>query len=439
MPAHLAALETGQIFANAFEAMEEEYFRARAVDVREISHLVARLIVDAEAQEESYLPADPVLLVADDLSPGELLRWGKQRLLGLILHRSSPNGHTAILARAMDLPAITGVPSEARWHGLSGVLEGHDGRLWLEPDQSCLEQMEQAQNRSHSVTYAPACLRNGQTIPLLANIGSGVEADFALAQGADGIGLFRSEFLFLARSSCPSEEEQFLAYRHAALAMDGRPVVIRTLDAGADKPLPYLDLPDAPNPALGLRGIRLSLARPELFRPQLRAILRAAAWGRLSVLFPMVTSPEEVRQAKAILAQCRAELEAEQIPCGPLSIGIMIETPAAALLADQLAQEVSFFSIGTNDLTQYTLATDRLSTDASYDPHSPAVLALIQMAAEAAHRHGCGVTLCGELGTDPTMTEQLLRLGVEEFSVSPAALPQLRAHMQQLDLAPQAT
>ena len=426
-------MEAGQRFADAFSAMDDPYLQARAADITGLAQDVSDRIT---GRRDAPLPAVPVLLAAESLSPAQLLGWGRERLLGLVLTHCAPSSHTAILARAMELPTVQVSALEEHWQGRQAVLDGTAGQLRLDPDAALLSQVQTFEDNTQEArqpSQFPAVTLDGRKVALLSNIGHPEEAGRALARGAEGIGLFRSEFLFLDRDCCPTEEEQFLLYRQVVQAMEGRRVVIRTLDAGADKPLPYLDLPREENPALGRRGIRLSLTRPGLFRPQLRAILRAAAFGPVSLMFPMVSALDEVIRGKALLEECRRELEAEGVPMGPVEVGIMIETPAAALIAGELAREVSFFSIGTNDLTQYALAADRQEA-AAYDPHHPAVLTLIGMAVEAAHRHGCRVALCGELGADFEMTEQLLRLGVDELSASPSALPGLRRHIRELDL-----
>ena len=432
-PAHQAALEAGRCFAAAFSALEDPYLRARSADVTEVAQQVADHLT---GRQEGPLPPSPVLLAAAALAPGQLLRWGKERLLGLILTACSPASHTAILARTMGVPLIVVPALSQDWQGQRAALDGSAGQLWLDPDEAVLARFTAALDSCQppdQLATLPSVTQDGRKVILLSNIGGPAEAAAALEQGAEGIGLFRSEFLFLDQERCPDEETQFALYRQTVQAMAGHRVVIRTLDAGADKPLPYLDLPAEENPALGCRGIRLSLARPELFRPQLRAILRAAVYGPVSVMFPMVSAPQEVIRAKKLLEECRRALEAEGTAAGPLEIGVMIVTPAAALMADQLAREVSFFSIGTNDLTQYTLAADRQSAG-SYDPHHPAVLELIRMSVESAHRHGCRAAVCGELAADLEMTAQLLRLGVNELSVSPSALLPLRRHIRQLNL-----
>ncbi len=434
--ARQAVLQTGQQFSAAFSAASDDIWRTRAADIEDVSARVADLL---SGTADPPMPHTPVLLASHTLSPGELLRWGKERLLGLILCQGSPAGHTGILARSMGIPALTGISLPPSCHGLPAILDADAGQLCLDPDDLHLTRFSQSRQKAaqsskqlRDLASLPSVTRGGRRVPLLANISTPEECADALLQGADGVGLFRSEFLFMNRPRLPDEEEQYRQYRRAVQLLAGRPLVLRTLDAGSDKPIPGLALPREENPALGRRGIRLSLDLPELFCSQLRAILRAAAWGPVSVMFPMVTHPEEVRRAKALLARCRAELTEEGHSSGPLDVGVMIETPAAALLADQLAQEVSFFSLGTNDLTQYTLAADRQHTDLTAARH-PAVLSLIRMAAQAAHRHGCSVTVCGELAADPDMTARLLELGADALSVSPTALPALRQRIRSLD------
>ena len=433
LTAQQAAEETGRRFSNAFSAMDDEKLRTQAADVSEVAQQVADIL--SGEQGASLAGGGRVLLAAEDLAPGQLLELGRERLLGLILSNASPYGHTAILARAMGLPAITGVTLDTRCAGNSALADAHTGRLYLDPEGSLSQQESQlGRTWDEAELQLPAVTPDGRRLTLLANIGSAAEAATALELGAEGVGLFRTEFLFLGRPDCPGEEEQFAAYRQIAQTLGGRPAAIRTLDAGGDKPLSCLSLPPQPNPALGCRGIRLSLLRPELFRVQLWAILRAAAFGPLSILLPMVTTPEEVRQAKAILAQCREELEREGLPFGSAPVGVMIETPAAALTADALAEESAFFSLGTNDLIQYTLAADRQTTQgaAMWDPRHPAVVSLLHMAVEAAHRRNIQVTLCGEIGADPAMTASLLDLKVDALSVTPAVLPALRHHIRSL-------
>ena len=437
--ARAAALAAGETFARQLRALEDPYLRARADDVAEAARLLAAQLDGGEAP--LTLPG-PVILAADALDPGELLTLDRDKVLGLALGRAAPSGHWAILARAMGLPAVTGVEIAPTWSGRQAGLDGETGELWLEPDGETRGRL-QARSRTQAAAAdaqaraarAPAVTRSGRQIKVCANIGKPEEAAQALAQGADGVGLFRTEFLCLGRADCPGEEEQFLACRRAAQALEGRRVTIRTLDLGGDKRTPWLPPEEGENPALGLRGIRLTLARPDLFVPQLRAILRAAAFGKLAVMFPMVTSPEEVDRARALLDQCRARLEAEGVPAGPLEVGVMVETPAAALLAHKLARRVDFFSIGTNDLTQYTLAADRQSPALAglWDQRNPAVWELIARTAQAGKAAGIRVAVCGQLAADREMTGRLLEAGVDELSVPPADVPAVKARVRELD------
>lgn len=441
LDAEEAALAAGEQMAAALEGLEDPYLRERAADVREVSWMVAGILSGTgEAVELSA----PSILAAADLTPGQLIGLEREDLLGLVLRDTSPQGHTALLARAMGVPVVAGLDPDPAWEGLPGGMDGGRGLLYLEPDGETRRMLAEEDRRAReraarlrALADAPDRTADGREVPILANIGCVEDADLALEQGARGVGLFRTEFLCLDRSRCPSEEEQFQIYRQVAQRMAGRPVVIRTLDIGGDKRPPWLPAGRGQDPALGLRGIRLSLDRPELFRPQLRAMLRAAALGNVAVLLPMVTSPEEVRQAREILTDCSAQLEGEGLPHGPVELGVMIETPAAALLADRLAREADFFSIGTNDLAQYTLAMGRQDPELAgrYDPGHPAVLELVRMAAEAGHRHGKRVALCGQLGADTDMTKTLLELGVDELSVSPPDILPLRERVRSLDLS----
>ena len=437
--ARAAALAAGETFARQLRALEDPYLRARADDVAEAARLLAAQLDGGEAP--LTLPG-PVILAADALDPGELLTLDRDKVLGLALGRAAPSGHWAILARAMGLPAVTGIRLDPAWSGRQAGLDGETGELWLEPDGEIqgrlqargLTQAETADAQALAAR-APAVTRSGKEIEVCANIGKPEEAVQALAQGADGVGLFRTEFLCLGRADCPGEEEQFQAYRRAAQALEGRRVTIRTLDLGGDKRTPWLPPEEGENPALGLRGIRLTLARPDLFVPQLRAILRAAAFGKLAVMFPMVTSPGEVDRARALLDDCRRQLEAEGVPAGPLEVGVMVETPAAALLAHELARRVDFFSIGTNDLTQYTLAADRQNPALAglWDQRDPAVWELIVRPARAGKEAGIRVAVCGQLAADREMTGRLLEAGVDELSVPPADVPAVKARVRELD------
>ena len=438
--AEYAVQAAGEHFAATLAAMEDAYMQARADDVRDVARRVVLLLA---GEEERPVLREPVLLLADDLSPSETVQLDKSKLLGFVTRRGSVNSHTAILARTMGVPALMGVEVDPAWDGHMAALDGYSQRLYVDPTPELLSSLE-ARRRAgreqvallQALREEPSVTLDGTEIQVCANIGGAAGLDLALQNGAQGIGLFRSEFLFLDRDRYPTEEEQFAAYRRAAEAMAGKPVVIRTLDIGADKRADYLGLEPEENPALGFRAIRVCLTRRELFKTQLRAILRASAYGSVSVMFPMIISLEEVREARKLLEECRRELLARGCVPGRVEVGIMVETPAAVLLADELAREVDFFSIGTNDLTQYTLAIDRQNPrlDPFYDPHHPAVLRMIQMTVEAGHRHGCWVGICGELGADLTLTETFLRMGVDELSVAPAAILPLRKKIRELDL-----
>lgn len=434
-----AVIAAGEECAELLLATQDSYLCARAADIRDLARRVRDILC---GQFNAPKPA-PGILFAEDLSPSEAVGLDTRSLLGVVSLHGSANSHTAILARAMGIPSLIGVEIDPEWDGHLAIIDGDTGTLWLDPDRETLQrarriQRQRDEERQQMLASAkiPCITQDGHQVRLCANISSPQEAVQARKLGGEGIGLFRSEYLFLGRSTCPSEEEQFISYQQTVLAMEGHPVVIRTLDVGADKDAPCLERAREENPALGCRGIRYSLAHPDLFRQQLRAILRAAAYGQVSIMFPMVTSVQEVQQAKALLAQCRQELEEKGIPCGPLEIGTMIETPAAVVMAEELAQEVDFFSLGTNDLTQYTLAADRLNPNVEqvYDPAHPAMLRMLRHTVEAGHRCGCWVGLCGEMAARPELTRTLLQMGLDELSVSPGALPPLRSAITSLTL-----
>ena len=439
--AEYAAVAAGERFAAAFSGMEDPYLRARAADVQDSARRVAEILTGTG--RENLLGEEPVILAADDLTPSETVQLDKSKLLGFLTRRGSSNSHTAILARTMGIPALVGVDFQEEWDGRMAVLDGHHGCVYLDPTPEELAVLEDLRRcdlertaRLQGMKGKPSVTLDGTEIQVCANVGSRREIELALQNDAQGIGLFRSEMLFLGRESCPTEEEQFSAYRQAAEAMSGKRVVIRTLDLGADKQMEGLGLPPEENPALGCRAIRLCLARRELFQSQLRAILRASAYGTLAVMFPMVISVEEVREARKCLEACRLQLQSQGVPMGQLEVGIMVETPAAVMIADELAQEVDFFSLGTNDLTQYTLAVDRQNPALVHlwNPRHPAILRMIQRTVEAGHRGGCWVGICGELGHDPALTETFLRMGVDELSVPPAEVLPLRKRIRALDL-----
>lgn len=429
----------GAQFAGAFRAMDSDRMRDRAADIEDNCHRIEELLA---GRGEGDIPLDsPVILAADGVSPGQLVRLDPSKLLGVVLCSGTADSHAAILARSMGVPVLAGIGLEETWDGRMAVLDGGTGHLYLDPDADMLSRareqqagQERERTRLLEQRELPSVTRDGRELQICANICGVREVPAVLAHGAQGVGLFRTEFLFLGRPDWPDEEEQYTAYRQVVEGMAGRKVVLRTLDMGGDK---RSDRPAGESwegSAMGLRGIRLCLAHREIFRTQLRAILRAGAFGPLSVMFPMVTSLWEVQEAKRELEDCRRQLYAEGIAAGCEEIGIMIETPAAALVADELAQEVDFFSLGTNDLTQYTLAMDREDTALApfFDPRHPAVLRQIRQTVEAGHRHGCWVGICGDLGTDLELTQEFLDMGVDELSVPPAAILPLKMRVRAL-------
>ncbi len=440
--AEYATETTGENFSAAFAAMEDEYMRARATDVKDISRRVVNILTgqgDAAMQDDK-----PAILVADDLTPSETVQLDKSKLLGFITRYGSSNSHTAILARTMNIPALIGVDFDDSWDGQLAVLDGYNHCVYIDPAQELLTAMEEKRKADlkqesllQGLKKKPNVTLDGREIKVYANIGNASDVGLVLQNDAQGIGLFRSEFIYLESEDFPTEEQQFLIYKRVVETMAGKKVIIRTLDIGADKQASYFDLDKEENPALGYRAIRICLTRKEIFKTQLRAILRASAFGTVSIMFPMIISLREVRDAKELLEECRAELKKQGIAFGEVEIGIMIETPAAVMIAEELAEEVQFFSLGTNDLTQYTLAIDRQNPklDNFYDPHHPAVLRMIRHTVEAGHRHGCWVGICGELGADQKLTETFLRMGLDELSVSPAAILPLRKLIRSIDLS----
>ena len=431
---------TGENFTAAFAAMDNTYMQARAVDVQDITH---RLLIVLTGGDEEPDWDGPYILLADDLTPSETVQLDKGKLLGFVTRKGSANSHTAILARTMGIPALIGVEVDRNWDGHMAVLDGYNQCLYVDPAADLLSTME-AKRRSDAeqasllqgLKKKPNVTLDGTEIKVYANIGNAAEVGLALQNDAQGIGLFRSEFLYLNSTDYPTEEEQFAVYRRVVETMAGKKVVVRTLDIGADKQADYFGLDKEENPALGYRAIRICLTRKGLFKTQLRAILRASAYGTVSIMFPMIISVREVRDAKELLEACRQELLSQGYTVGRVEVGIMVETPAAVLIADELAREVDFFSLGTNDLAQYTLAIDRQNPklDPFYDPHHPALLRMVRMTVEAGHRHGCWVGICGELGADMALTESFLRRGVDELSVSPSAILPLRRRIRSLDL-----
>lgn len=433
MTAEGAVREAGSQFAAMLEAMDDEYMQARGADVR----AVCGQLEDALAQggrSWTELLTQPSIICADDLTPSETLQLDKSLILGFVTSGGSANSHTAILARTMKIPAIvhTGITLDEDWNGTLGALDGGTGNFWLDPEPQVLEALKEKQQQHRAAEDAleqfrgkPTCTADGRTIALYGNIGQPEDIDLVLQNDGEGVGLFRSEFLYLGREDYPTEEELFEAYCTAAQELEGRKLIIRTLDIGADKKVGYFQLPEEENPALGFRAIRICLKRPEIFLTQLRAILRASAYGEVAVMFPMIVSVEEVKAARALLEQAAASLRAGGIPFDEkLEVGIMIETPAAAIISDDLAQYVDFFSIGTNDLTQYTLAVDRqnASLEELGKASHKAVLRLIDLTIRNGHAGGCWVGICGEAAADPELIPYFVAMGVDELSMSPGKI-----------------
>lgn len=441
--AEYAVLRTSDSFSQMFSTMTDEYMQARAADVVDISNRLIRCL--SGGNEESLLTREPVILVAEDLTPSETVQLDKEKILAFLTLRGSENSHTAILARTMAIPAVVGLSHlDPAMEGKTAIVDGFTGTVCIDPDAEAIaaytrkKQQEEEKHRLwQSLRGKSNTTRDGRSIRLYANIGGLDDISAALQNDAGGIGLFRSEFLYLQNDHMPTEEEQFRAYREAAEKLAGKPVIIRTMDIGADKQIDYFHLPKEENPALGYRAIRICLSEPELFRTQLRALYRAGVYGDLSIMFPMITSPEEIRHIQKQAELARQELRQQEIPFREhMETGIMIETPAAAVISDILAPMVDFFSIGTNDLTQYALAIDRQnpSLEAFYQPHHEAVLRLIHQVIRNAHKAGIWAGICGELGADPALTERFLRIGVDELSVSPAQILPIREKIRSMDL-----
>lgn len=437
--AEYAVATTGDNFASMFAAMEDEYFQARAVDMKDISERVINVLMgvgEAKGWDE------PSIIVAEDLAPSETVQFDKSKLLGFVTRLGSSNSHTAILARTMNIPALIQIDIQEEWNGRLGIIDGFTGEFYIDPEPEVLEKyqakkVEQEERRKLLAEQKgkPTVTKGGKAIKLFANIGSVSDLPAAMSNDAGGIGLFRSEFLYLESGDYPTEDEQFKAYKMVAETMAGKKVIIRTLDIGADKKVDYFNLDKEENPAMGLRAIRICLTRPEIFKTQLRAVLRASAYGNIAVMYPMIISVEEVRRIKAIMQEVKAELDEAGIQYGEVEQGIMIETPASVILSDLLAQEVDFFSIGTNDLTQYTLAIDRQNAklDEFYNPHHEAVLRMIEMVVDNAHKAGIWAGICGELGADMELTERFLAMGVDELSVSPTFIYPVRQIIREYD------
>ena len=439
--AEYAVAVTGDNFSQMFAAMDDDYMKARAADIKDISERVVRNLSGSEELDLST--GEPSIIVADDLSPSETVQMDKEKILAFVTVHGSTNSHTAILARMMNIPALIGVPLdlEKMENGMTAVVDGFEGQVIFEPDQDMREKAEKKMRDEQEKLRLLQELKgkenvtlSGREINIYANIGSVSDIGYVLENDAGGIGLFRSEFLYLGKTDFPTEEEQYLAYKQAAQMMAGKKVIIRTLDIGADKQVDYFGLGKEENPALGYRAIRICLKQPDIFKTQLRALLRAAIYGNLSIMYPMITSTEEVKQIYAIVDEVKAELEQQGIQYKVPEQGIMIETPAAVMISDELAQMVDFFSIGTNDLTQYTLAIDRQNEklDDFYNPHHKAVLRMIQMVVDNAHKCGKWAGICGELGADTALTEQFVRMGVDELSVAPSMVLKLRKIVREM-------
>lgn len=440
--AEYAIAMTGDNFSEMFAAMDDDYIKARAADIKDISNRLIRILEGRK--ETGPYSEEPVIIIADDLSPSETVQMDKEKILAFVTVYGSANSHTAILARMMNIPALIGVPMDLDRirTGMTAVVDGFAGTVTFEPDEALCEeakrQMEEEQEKLRLLEELKGkenITLGGRKINLYANIGSVSDIGYVLENDAGGIGLFRSEFLYLGREKLPTEEEQFQAYKQAAQMMAGKKVIIRTLDIGADKQADYLNLEKEDNPAMGYRAIRICLKQPDIFKTQLRALLRAAMFGNISIMYPMITATEEVEQIFKIIKGVQDELDTAKVPYRYPEQGIMIETPAAVMISDELAEMVDFFSIGTNDLTQYTLAVDRQNEklDGFYNPHHKAILRMIKMVVDNAHKHGKWAGICGELGADPELTEEFVRMGLDELSVAPSMILKIRKIIRELE------
>lgn len=441
--AEVAVNRTMLEISKTFEAMDSEYMRERVADIRDVSRRLSAILSGDDNDGVNF--TEPSILLADDLMPSETMQLERDKILGFITQKGSMNSHTAILARTMNIPAVVGTVMDISdaYEGMSVIADGFDGKVYLQPDKETLSKMREKRKKDterkellNGLKGKESVTLDGRKVELFANIGNPEDVVNVISNDAEGVGLFRSEFIYLEKDHYPTEEEQFTAYKKVAEKMAGKKVIIRTLDIGADKKVDYFNLDQEENPALGYRAIRICLDRKELFRTQLRAIYRASCYGAIAIMFPMIISLEEVLAIKKIVKTVKAELKAEGIPFHETELGIMIETPAAAVISDILADEVDFFSIGTNDLTQYTLAIDRQNRklDKIYDRHHPAVLRLIELVTKNAHAKGIKVGICGELGADLTLTETFLRMGIDELSVSPGKILELRKKVRETNL-----
>lgn len=440
--AEYAVATTGDNFSGMFAAMEDDYMKGRAADVKDISERLIKVL--SGAGTTGIVTDEPVIIVAEDLAPSETVQLDKSKVLGFVTRLGSTNSHTAILARTMNIPALIGVEIDKEWDGLMAAVDGTNACIYIEPSKEIIadilkrkEQQEVQKKMLAELKGKETVTLDGRKVNLYANIGNLGDAGAALQNDAGGIGLFRSEFLYLEKDHYPTEEEQFAAYKAVAETMAGKKVIIRTLDIGADKQVDYFEMEKEDNPAMGYRAIRICLDRKEIFKTQLRALFRASAYGNIAIMYPMIISVKEVLQIKAIVEEVKKELTDQGITFNAVEQGIMVETPAAAMISDELAKEVDFFSIGTNDLTQYTLAIDRQNPklDAFYDSHHEAVLRLIELTAKNAHKENIWVGICGELASDTTLTERFLRMGIDELSVSPTFILKVRKKVRECDLS----
>ena len=441
--AEFAVATTADNFAKMFAAMDDAYMQGRAADVKDVSERVLDILCGVNVGFKEM--TEPCIIAADDLAPSETVQLDKSKVLGFATMYGSSNSHTAILARTMNIPAVISLGEDLtqKYSGRDAIIDGFTGTLYIDPDEETMKEMQEKRAKDleqkallEQLKGKENVTKSGQKINVYANIGNVSDLGAVLKNDAGGIGLFRSEFLYLENTDFPTEEQQFAVYKQVAESMAGKKVIIRTLDIGADKQVDYFGLDKEENPALGYRAIRICLTRPEIFKTQLRALYRAAVYGNISVMFPMIISVSEVLRIKEIIAEVKGELKNEGIPYKEdVELGIMIETPASVMVSRDLAKEVDFFSVGTNDLTQYTLAIDRQNSklDEFYDPHHPAVLAMIRMAAESAHAEGAWIGICGELGADLELTEEFLKMGLDELSVSPAMVLPLRKRIRECE------
>ena len=438
--AEYAVTVTADNFADIFSSMDDDYMKERAIDVKDISDRLVNIL--SRRNSQAVLCKEPVIILADDLTPSETVLLDKEKVLGFVTRHGSINSHTAILARTMNIPAIvsTDIHNPVAYNGVMAIVDGYSGMVYLDPDDDTLNMMKRIQakdlekkNLLQELKGKETITKDGVKVHLYANIGSESDLDYVLQNDAEGIGLFRSEFLYLERNDYPTEEQQFNTYKKVLETMAGKKVIIRTLDIGADKQIDYFGLEKEENPALGYRAVRICLDRCDIFRTQLRALYRASAFGTLSIMIPMIISVKEVLQVKQIIHEIKEQLDAEGIIYSDPALGIMVETPASVMISDQLAREVDFFSIGTNDLTQYTLAIDRQNPrlDSFYDPYHPAIMEMIKITVDNAHKNGIWVGICGELASDFAVTETLLSMGIDELSVSPSYILPLRKKIRE--------